>query len=223
MYDRSEDRPVIINNTVKHFCRKELTDGSANYFALFWRTICCTCHWQRTDLLSTIKVHSYDVRMPLWRAVNSCVTEDHRFLILVNCRSCSSSEWALNMERIKYWLNMFPIHLQQKMFYSIGPWRLYSTRPSGVILGNWRRASRAWTAFRTPDPRSKWFSRSSIDLKRKNFGNTILNCPNSYFVECGKNALETVGLHHSSVDLSAPTIMRPQVWIPSTPRLLFQF
>ena len=32
-----------------------------------------------------------------------------------------------------------------------------------------------------------------------------------------------MGGHHSSVVLSAPTILRPRVQIPSTPSMLFQF
>ena len=47
-----------------------------------------------------------------------------------------------------------------------GIWRLYSTRPSCVILGSCRLESLAWTALRTPWPRSKWVSRSSMERMR---------------------------------------------------------
>ena len=48
----------------------------------------------------------------------------------------------------------------------LGIWRLYSTRPSAVMRGNCLLERRAWTALRTPAPRSKWLSSSSIDLIR---------------------------------------------------------
>ena len=76
-----------------------------------------------------------------------------------------------------------------------GIWRLYSTSPSWVIRGSWRRERRAyewydvllitnyhshekklrveiylvnltWTAFKTPAPCSKWVSSSSIERIR---------------------------------------------------------